>query len=79
MIQKGPMAKVVTFEEKDGDLLISFSQFGTSKIWYAIEPQDAGFMATKKKEKVLFTHKVFRGEVEKYLKDIMTRIGAQFH
>ena len=78
LIRTGPMKSIVKFIHKTDQIEVVFSQFGTSKIFYDVEAAGEGFKAKKSKEKVMFTHKAFRKEVEKYLSDILKRIGAKF-
>ena len=76
-LMKGELAKIARFEPDGPDkILITFSQFGTTKITYNIERIGEGFKATKTSEKVAMTHGMFKNEVESKLADLLRRLGA---
>ncbi len=73
----GELGAITKFDLKDNDFCIRFSGLGESRIWYKLEKEGEGFSATKKKEKIALLHLAFRQEMEKNLKKILIRLGAE--
>lgn len=73
----GPLGKITKFTLEKDQFVVAFSQLGTSKIYYQIEPHEEGFTASLTKEDVSMMHGMFRKDVEKELTKIMQRFGAE--
>ena len=79
-LNMGPLKGIVKFEQSKPDQIhISFSQLGTSHMYYGIEENGDGFTAKKANEKISFTHGAFKNQVETELTSLMKRLGAEVH
>lgn len=76
-LKKGPLGEVVKFEVRGQEIEVIFNKLGQSKIVYNLATTGDGFEATHKSENIIFTHTMFRREVEKNLRHIMSRLGAR--
>ncbi|TGJ99400.1 hypothetical protein EHO59_16190 [Leptospira semungkisensis] len=76
-IAGGELGSVTKFDLKDDDFCIRFSGLGESRIWYKLERDESGFLATKKREKIALLHLAFRQEMEKNLQGVLIRLGAE--
>ena len=55
---------------------IAFDKMGTTEFIYEVAGEGETFTASKVREKVAFTHALFRGEVERELERIIHRFGG---
>jgi hypothetical protein len=76
LISRGRLAGIINFVEKEDVFILEFIKFGSSKIFYKLKILDKGFTAHYQKESIAFTHHLFREEIEKYLVDLVRKIGA---
>ncbi|TGJ98509.1 hypothetical protein EHQ53_01960 [Leptospira langatensis] len=73
----GELGRITKFDLKDDDFCIRFSGLGESRIWFTLEREESGFLATKKREKIALLHLAFRQEMEKNLEGVLIRLGAE--
>lgn len=67
---------VVAISLSGDELEVQISQFGTSRLRYAIEPADGEFRARIVEEKIAPAHQAFLPLLEEKLNDVLQRVGA---
>lgn len=76
-LSKRELGKIVSLKKDGADLLVVFSKLGTSEIRFQVDAVGTGFKATLKNEKIAFTHRPFRGDIEAKFASILTKNGAK--
>jgi hypothetical protein len=76
-LQGRELGKIVSLEATPQEVIVTFSKLGTSEIVYTCSAASAGgFHATLKGEKIAFTHRAFRSDMESKLAKVMEKLGA---
>ncbi len=70
----GKIASVSLFGE---DLVITFSKLGKSEVIFNLNKNENGFHCIHKSEKISFTHKAFRSDIEGKLSKVLELYGAK--
>ena len=76
ILQKGELGKVTTMTASGDNFTVVFSKLGKSEIVYDLTKEGTNFSCTFKSEKVAFTHKAFKGEVDKGITKAFEHAGA---
>ena len=72
------LGDIVTIKETDGKILVTIQKLGTSELQFQVQKKDAGgFLATLSGEKIAFTHKPLRKDVEGKLQKLLESLGAK--
>lgn len=75
-LAKGELGKYAKMTLALPEARIAFDKMGTTEFIYQVTGEGETFTATKIREKVAFTHALFRGEVERELERIIHRFGG---
>ena len=70
------LGKIASMSVSGENMLISFSKLGKSEVVFAIVQEGASFTCTHKSEKIAFTHKALRNDIEAKLAKVLESVGA---
>ena len=71
------LGKMVDFSLTNGQLTVTISKLGTSKLVFDQSTKDDGLEYTLASEKIAFAHKAFKGDVVDKLCKVIERVGGQ--
>ncbi|MCA2961623.1 MAG: hypothetical protein IOD12_15340 [Silvanigrellales bacterium] len=71
------ISKIASFRVSATEIAVIFSKLGTTELVYDVKPKGSGFVASLKSEKVAFTHRAFRADIEGKLRKVMEKCGAK--
>lgn len=70
------LGKMTTITLSGDNMLITFSKLGKSEVAFALVKEGAGFSCSHKSEKIAFTHKALRNDIEAKLAKVLESAGA---
>ena len=71
------LSKMVNFEIKGQEMVVTISKLGTSSLHFTFEKKTAGCVLTLTKEKIALTHKPLKGEVTGKIVKVIEKAGGQ--
>lgn len=72
------LGKIASVSLSGEDVVITFSKFGKSEVIFSLSShKDNGFKCIHKSEKISFTHKAFRSDIEEKLSKVLELNGAE--
>ncbi len=72
-IKKTYLNGIVSFVKDKNDFYVQFDRFGVSKFFFEVNDFETGFIATRKKDSIAFTHHIFKDKVAQTLKDLISK------
>lgn len=70
------LADIVDFSMSGGGLLVTISKMGKSTLNFSEAEDDAGLTYNLTKEKIAFSHKMFKDEVTQKILDVIKKAGG---
>ena len=71
------LGKIASVSLSGEDVIITFSKLGKSEVIFSLNKNDNGFKCIHKSEKISFTHKAFRSDIEGKLSKVLELNGAK--
>lgn len=71
------LGKIASVSLSGENVVIKFSKLGTSEVIFNLNKDTNGFKCTHQSEKIAFTHKAFRSDIEGKLSKVLELNGAK--
>jgi hypothetical protein len=71
------LGKIASLSLSGENLIITFSKLGRSEVIFSLNKNENGFQCIHKSEKISFTHKAFRSDIEGKLSKVLELNGAK--
>ncbi|APJ03459.1 hypothetical protein [Silvanigrella aquatica] len=70
------LGKIASISLSGENVIICFSKLGKSEVIFTLKSTENGFQCIHKSEKISFTHKAFRSDIENKLSKVLESNGA---
>lgn len=71
------LGKIASVSLSGENVVITFSKLGKSEVIFSLNKNENGFQCIHKSEKISFTHKAFRSDIEGKLSKVLELNGAK--
>ena len=77
VIKGRTLGEIVSFSVVGDALTIIFTKLGTSEVHFKIKQEGNTFFCEHESEKIAFSHKLFRADIEDKLTEVLQQNGAK--
>ena len=70
------LSKMVDFDMQSGEMVVTISKLGKSKLVFSEKTNDKGLTYTLSKEKIAFAHKAFKDDVTDKIIGVIEQAGG---